>query len=172
MVDIFEGDCWQHLHNIWFGAIIKQLSKWLANILEDDLKKIPAIYCNSTEIEDLLCCTEKEFHSNANYAKGHGSLFEKWMHTYNPTPYLYPVVRACGSARQDLGIKGVPAVLMNLQFYLKFLNWWLSFGIGSNCILQRKLFTVLRSTNMVAVNFAHCHLPANKVACQKHKASC
>jgi hypothetical protein len=36
-IKIFEGDCWQHLHNIWFGAVIKQLSKTLTDLLEDDL---------------------------------------------------------------------------------------------------------------------------------------
>ena len=76
-IDIFEGDCWQHLCNIWFGAAIKQLRKSLASLLEDDMGKFPAIYHISTEIEDLLCCNEKEFGHNANYIKGHGSHFEK-----------------------------------------------------------------------------------------------
>ena len=102
MVDIFEGNCWQHLHNIWLGTVIKHLSKSLADILKDDLGKIPAIYGIFAEIEDLLCCIEKEFGCNANYAKGHRSLFEKWMHKYHPTAYLYTVVRACGGARQDI----------------------------------------------------------------------
>ena len=73
------------------------------------------------------------------------------MHTYHPTAYIYPVVRACSSARQDLGVEGVSAVLMNLPLYLVFLNWWLSIGIGSDCILQRKFLDVLRSTEMVPV---------------------
>ena len=65
----FEGDCWQHLRNIWFGGVIKQLSKILATILEDDMTKIPSIYCITTDIEDLLRCIEKEFGLNANYYK-------------------------------------------------------------------------------------------------------
>ncbi len=81
----FEGDCWQHLRNIWFGGVIKQLSKTLATILEDDMTKIPSIYRITTDIEDLLRCIEKEFGLNANYYRAHGSLFEKWMLTYHPT---------------------------------------------------------------------------------------
>lgn len=50
----FEGDCWQHLHNIWFGGMVKQLSKTLATILEDDISKIPSIYRITTDIEALL----------------------------------------------------------------------------------------------------------------------
>ena len=53
-IKLFEGDCWQHLQNIWFGAVIKQLSKTLTDLLEDDLNKIPSIFCMSTEIDDLL----------------------------------------------------------------------------------------------------------------------
>ena len=55
----FEGDCRQHLHNIWFGGVIKQLSKILATILEDDMTKIPSIYRITTEIEDLLRVLKK-----------------------------------------------------------------------------------------------------------------
>ena len=90
-INFFEGDCWQHLRNIWFGAVIKQLSKMLTDPLEDDLNKIPSIFCMSTEIDDLLRCIEKEFGLTANYAKGHGSIFENWMKTYHPTAYLFPI---------------------------------------------------------------------------------
>jgi hypothetical protein len=85
----FEGDCWQQLQNIWFGAVTKQLNKTLADLLEDDLNKIPSIICMSTKIENILCCIEKEFGLMTNYAKGHGSIFENWMQTYHPTSYLY-----------------------------------------------------------------------------------
>jgi hypothetical protein len=94
---------------------------------------------------------EKEFGLNANYAKGHGSMFEKWMHTYHPTAYLFPIARACGGAQQDLGMEGAPAVLMNVPYYIQFLNWRLSIGINSDCILQRKLFTMFRSMEMIAL---------------------
>jgi len=28
-INIFEGDCWQHMHNVWFGTVIKHHSGWL-----------------------------------------------------------------------------------------------------------------------------------------------
>ena len=65
--------------NEWFGAVTKQLSKTLAEILENDLAKMPPILRMSTEIDDLLRRIEKEFGLTANYAKGHGSMFEQWM---------------------------------------------------------------------------------------------
>ena len=123
----------------------------LTDLLEDDLNKIPSIFCMSTEINGLLCCIEKEFGLTANYAKGHGSIFENWMQTYHPTAYLFPIVQACGGLRQDLGVEGAPAVLMNLPYYLQFLHWHLSIGISSDGILQQKLFTLLHSTEVVAL---------------------
>ena len=90
----------------------------LTDLLEDDLSKIPSIFCMSTEIDDLLHCTEKEFGLTANYAKGHGSIFENWMRTYHLTAYLFPIIRACGGSRHDLGVEVAPAVLMNLPYYL------------------------------------------------------
>ena len=91
-INIFEGDCWQHLQNIWFGAVVKQLSKMLTELLEDYLNKIPSIFCMSTEIDDLLHCIEKEFGLTINYAKEHGSIFENRMKTYHPTAYLFPII--------------------------------------------------------------------------------
>ena len=150
-VRIYEGDCWHHLRNIWFGRVTTQFSKTLANLLQDDLAKVPAILCISTEINDLLQCVEKEFGFNANYAKGHGSMFEKWMHTYHPTSYLFHISLACGGARQDLGVEGAPALLMNVPYYTQFLNWGLSIGINSDCILQRKFFTMFWSMEKIAL---------------------
>ena len=123
----------------------------LTDLLEDDFNKILSTFCKSTEIDDLLCCIEKEFGLTANYAKGHGSIFENWMKTYHPTAYLFPIIQLCGSSRQDLQGESAPAVLMNLPYYLQFLHWHLSIGISSNGILQRKLFTLLRSTEVVAL---------------------
>ncbi len=40
---------------------------------------------------------------------------------------------------------------MNLPYYLQFLHWRLSIGISSNGILQQKLFTLLHSTEVVAL---------------------
>ena len=105
----------------------------------------------STEIDDLLCYMEKDFGFTANDAKGHGFIFENWMQTYHPTAYLFPIIQACGGPRQDLGVESAPAVLMSLPYYLQFLHWRLSIGISSNGILQQKLFTLLHSTEVVAL---------------------
>ena len=139
-IKLFEGDCWHHLRNIWFGAVIKKLNQSLADLWEQDLEDIPSLYRVCADIEDLLRCIEKEFGKTANYAKGHGSMFEEWMRIHHTGAYLYPISRACGGARQDIGVEGAIAVLMNLPYYLEFLHWRLSCGLKSDAILQRKLY--------------------------------
>ncbi len=105
-----------------------------SDVLENDLAKIPSILCMSTEIDNLLQCVEKGFCLTANYAKGHGSMFEQWIHVDHPTTYLYPILCACGGSRQDLGVEGAPVVLMNLPYNLQFFHWCLSIGIGRDSI--------------------------------------
>ena len=69
----------QHQHNIWFDAVIKQLDKTLAELLEDDLSKMCSVFQMSTENDDLLCCMEKKFGLTANFINGHVSIFENWI---------------------------------------------------------------------------------------------
>ena len=59
--------------------VTKQLSKTFAEVLNNDLTKMSLILCMSIEIDDLLSCIEIEFGRTANYAKGHGSVFEQCM---------------------------------------------------------------------------------------------
>ena len=35
-----EVDCWNHLRNIWLGGITKALSRYLRDVLTDDLEHI------------------------------------------------------------------------------------------------------------------------------------
>ena len=148
-IKIYELDCWHHLRNIWLGAVTKQLSKTLDDVLEDCLGDIPWNLRVTTDIIGLLMAGEKEFSEEANYAKGHGSMFHYFMKTYHPDAYLYPFARSLGGARQDLGTEGAMAFYMNLPYLVAFLNDRLS--IKADNILQRSLFTVLRSSEMIAL---------------------
>ena len=132
---LFEHDCWQHMRNVWFGAVLAHLSKFLGEIMADDLTALPAILRMTTEIEDLLRCIEKTFGATAQYAKGCGAMFMEWMQIFHIGVYYYPVARALGGNRQDLGLYGAPAVLMNLKYYLEFLNWQLLMGTSTCNIL-------------------------------------
>ena len=121
-VTVYEHDCWQHMRNVWFGNVIKHLSKFLQDIMEDDMAELPSVLQITTEIDDLLRCIEKLLAETAQYAKGCGTLFMEYMNAFHIGVYLYPIARALGGTRQDIGLYGAPAVLMNLKYYFKFLN--------------------------------------------------
>ena len=38
-IEVFQGDYWHHLRNVWFGKIIEHLETSLRDILADDLEK-------------------------------------------------------------------------------------------------------------------------------------
>ncbi len=115
-ISIFKGDCWQHMRNVWFGAVIKHMSTWLEMHLAEDLEKIPKVYRVSTNIDDLLRCIEKDVTKNANYAKGHGTFFDHYMKVFHPGVYLFPVARVLGGKQQDIGVEGAVPVIMNLHY--------------------------------------------------------
>ena len=145
-IKTYEADCWQHLHNVWIGAVCKALEVEMRDVLAEDLKELPDIYRINLGVVDLFRCIEKVFGLNANYAKGQGAEFLTWFLENYSGEYLFPIMRACGGSRQDICVEGAPAVLMNLPYYLRFLDWRISaFGGKSEAILQTKLYIMLRS---------------------------
>ena len=134
---------------MWIGSVIARLDRYLSNELREDLEEIASILRVGCEITDILRAVEKYFGKTANYAKGKGSIFDYYMNTYHQSAYLYPVSRACGGSRQDIGVEGAIAVLMNLPYYLEFLMW--RYRCGGNGILEKKLYLLLRSVEMVGL---------------------
>ena len=104
----------------------------------------------NTGVVSLLRACEKMFAKNAMYAKGDTVVFESWMKTYHRNTYLFPLARACGGSRQDLGVEGTSAVLWNIKYYVPYLHWRLTCGAGDN-ILRQNLFILLRSVEVIAL---------------------
>ena len=72
------------------------------------------------------------------------------MKTFHPGVYLFPVARSLGGSRQDIGVEGAVPVLMNLKYYIKFLDWRLTCAVKDN-LLQTSFYITLRSVEMVAL---------------------
>lgn len=109
---VLRMDCHHHLRNVWIGALNKHLSKYLDNILQQDLTKISFRYRVSTMMDSVLRAVDKEFSLPANYPKGHGDHFKLWMEENHPGALLVPVERSSGS-RQDLAVEGAAAIYWN-----------------------------------------------------------
>ena len=100
------------MRNVWIGALVKHLSKYLNGILHADLSKMSFRYRVSTMFDSVLRAADKEFSLPANYPKGHGKMFKEWMEKNHPGALLLPVEHATGS-RQDLAVEGAAAIYWN-----------------------------------------------------------
>ncbi len=71
-INVMEDDCWNHLRNVCFGAVIKELSSHLDEVLRDNLSEIHPILRVTTDPSNIFHAIEKFFGETANYAKGLG----------------------------------------------------------------------------------------------------
>jgi hypothetical protein len=60
-INIMENDCWNHLHNVCFGAVIKELSSHLDEVLNDNLSEIHPILRVTTNPSNIFRAIEKFF---------------------------------------------------------------------------------------------------------------
>ncbi|KAL7546176.1 hypothetical protein ACHAWF_015185 [Thalassiosira exigua] len=124
-------------------------------------------------LEQVIRAFHKEFSLTANYPKGHGELFRLWMMEHHPEEFLMHAERALGS-RQDLICMGACPIFWNREYCVEFLAERLAMKDGEN-ILQSNLYTILTSTEMIAVSrfFAIVHLsmfmPFRWLSGQTHK---
>lgn len=148
----YEYDCMHHLRNIWVGSAEKDLTSSLNTLLRDSLDEIDPKLRVSTSISAIIRAIDKEFSLSANYPKGHGALFAQFMLEYHPGALLLHVERASGS-RQDLCTEGSLPIYMNYEYYLEFLDMMLRRRTkdGKASILQKNLFVVLSSSEMIAL---------------------
>ena len=119
--NILEVDCWNHLRNVWLGGMTKELSIFLRNSMTSKRDCIDTRLRVTTSIEAILRAVDKEFSLAANYPKGHGELFRKWMDTHHPGAMLLHVERTSGS-RQDLCVEGSGAIYWNQKYWIELID--------------------------------------------------
>ena len=63
-IHVLENNCWNHQRNVWFGAVVKELSSHLGlNVIHSMLRV-------TTDPNSIFRAIEKVFGETANYAKG------------------------------------------------------------------------------------------------------
>jgi hypothetical protein len=174
-VNVLETDCWNHMQNIWFGAVVKELTSHLDQILKNDLDVIHPILIVTIDPNSIFCAIEKVFGETANYAKGSGSMYYDYMRMYNPKSHHYQITHARRGTRQDVGFEGSMAVFMNIPYYLEFLDWWLSSGLSGDSILMKNLLIIFQLVEMIVLfqvltmlHVAIC-IPTRWLACKTHE---
>ncbi len=79
---------------------------------------------------------EKEFSLAANYPRGHGESFAKWMKENYPGELLFHVESTHGS-HQDIMITAALAIAMNQSFNIEFLDYCLRMSDKNDHVLQQ-----------------------------------
>ena len=117
---IYQGDCHNHMRNIWVDHIEKYLGSKLREHLKDNLKLVPSNLRVSCHLSDCLIQVDKEYNLNANYTKGHGDEFGDWWNCCHPGKRRLPIIRVSGGNRQDAAFEGALPVYDSLDEMLQF----------------------------------------------------
>lgn len=132
--------------------MVTKLQKEVKDHLAEDLEDIPSLYRVDTDINHMLRAIDKEFGITANYARGHGTMFQYWMVILHPGALLFPTARMLNGTRQDIATEGPLPGYMNRHYYVAFLHQRLCSGTAAEGnILQTNLFIVLSSIEVVAM---------------------
>ncbi len=171
---IYQGECHNHLRNIWMDHIEIFLGRKLQEYLQNDLELIPSNLRVACRLSELLIQIDKEYNFSANYPKGHGDAFHNWLKRFHPSKRFLPTIRVCGGSRQDSAFEGAFPVYDSLDEMLAFTNECLLCGEN---ILQRCLFLALGSMEVVAqlrvasILFLAVVVPMRWLAGNTHKLS-
>ena len=127
----------QHLRNVWINGVAKAVNKYLTEFLQESLEEISSFLRVSPDLAHVIRAFHKEFILTANYPKGHGEKFLKWMIKNDPKEFLMHTERATGS-RQDLITMGAGPIYWNRIFNVEFLDDVLRVK-GAGNVLQENL---------------------------------
>ena len=173
--ECFEIDCHNHLRNTYLcNSVEKALSKFLTVELKESLDKIDSRLRVTTLWLAFARAYDKEFSLAANYPKGHGALFLAFVRKYYPGILLFHVESTHG-ARQDIMYSSALAIYINRWLNVEFLDKCLSVTGKKNNILQRNLFVLLTSDEIVAqsrllsIVYVSCMLPLRWLAGKTHE---
>ena len=142
-------DCANHTRCVVIKNQLIALNEHTTDLLKDSLDQIAPILRVTTSLDNVLIAFDKEFSLCANYPKGHGEKFLKWITSKYPDAMLFHVERS-GGGRQDLALMASLPIYWNREWCVQFLDEQLR-APGNENILQKNLFTILTSSEMVAV---------------------
>jgi hypothetical protein len=171
---MYQTNCFQHLRNIWMGAVEDMMAKKLGAHLKHDLELIPPHLRVACRLSELVLQTDKEYNDCANYAKGSGDDYHGWRQRYRPGKRYLPVIRVAGGTRQDSAFEGALPVYDGLDDMLAFTHECLLAGEN---LLQRALFLALGSMEVIGhlrcASIIHCAIviPLRWLTGNTHKLS-
>lgn len=98
---VLKTDCYHCPHNLWIGAVKKQLSKFLDDMLAHDFSAIDFCYRALENFHAFLDTVHKECSLSTHCSKGCSNQFMHWLLLIHPGALLFPVLHTMG-LRQDM----------------------------------------------------------------------
>ena len=142
---VYSVLCWHHLRCVWFGGIDQELSKYLREQFQDELKAIDEGMVEASlgnyniqdqgdaqanqdtdrvdaSIRNVARAVEKLFCPKGLYEKGDQMEFAQFMIDEFPGVLLMHLERACSGSRMDICCEAALAILVNRKYYLVYLQ--------------------------------------------------
>ena len=121
--------------------------------LAEELETFASWERMSTDYDQVLRATYKEFHHGCRYYKGKQKDYETWLRQTHPAAYVAPIERADGG-RQDLDYDAAYPIYINRRYFIEYLHMFV-FGKGHSNILEDFLYVIHRSLQYVAATRAN-----------------
>ena len=118
---IYQGDCFNHLCNVWLGAVEKYLARRLEDHMKNDVALIPHHLRVSCILGELNKQVDKECNVTCNYKKGQSNEYQDWKEEFHPGKKWLPIIRALDGKRQDGSFEGAFPTYDQRQDILNFL---------------------------------------------------
>ena len=145
------GDCHDHLRNIIIKAMAEKATEFLQGRLGDDLDNFSSFERMSVDPMDAIRSACKELHPEGEYAKGKGREAEATRKRNHPSDLWLPIFNGVGNSRMDAVFDGAVPLFMNRLIILEFLHPLVHGPAAKDNILEKFLWRVLESTEMVGL---------------------
>ena len=145
------GDCHDHLRNIIIKAMATEATDFLKGKLGDSLDKFSSFERMSVDAMESIRAACKELHPEGEYAKGKGRESEVTRKRDHPSDLWLPIFNAVGNSRMDAVFDGSVALYMDRLIILEFLHPLVHGPAAKDNILEKFLWRVLESTEMVGL---------------------
>lgn len=146
---VHKLDCHNHMRNIFLGPMSKAMSKHVAEELKEQLEAFSSWERMSTDFDQLLRSTYKQFHHRNKYYKGKGREFWVWLKETYPLIFIMHLERAEGG-RQDLDFDAAVPMYILRPYVVEFLHLHV-FGADHSNILEDFLYVTHSALEYVAM---------------------
>ena len=140
-----------HMHNVWVNNVLHFLTEFLRAHLNDSLDNVVPQLRDSPGFMSLACFIDKMSSIFANYPKGIGEVFRRWMMDDHSGEILLHVERQEYDVRQDVASMAVMEIYWNRNYCVEFSNEMINYYGKSEKILVHNLMLLILSVDIIDV---------------------